>query len=553
MSFRNRLVLTFFCLAIAISGIQFLLLYRASRHSVLEEVRLHLMTLAETASLAVSYEKHEALKDPTQKRSALYKEVSAPLQPLLENWPQIIYLYTLKKIDNRYYFVLDIEAPKKQGPFQEEPEYADIMQEYDDINPETIRAIEQVYLTKKPEAETTLTTDQWGTFISGFAPLTAPNGDIYGVLGVDMRVDELERHLSSFRNSFFLSFGLGVLITIILSTMFSSYLRTILSRFEMAIDYMQRDQHLELPFKNPKDEFGRIAQKFYDMHLLVSSQKRILRDQIAKLEMQTREISDAHANVATALDALKTAQTTLVQSQKLAALGELGAGLAHELNSPLAAALEVSRQLLEEINPDHPDYPLFVELKTACEYMAKIIRSISLFSRQSAADRAPVNIREAIENALILVGHRIKKWNVLLKTEFEEHNPMVWGNLLSLEEALLNLIINACDAMEGLLPDTAVRCLLIEVIPSGTGFPSSHIVIRISDTGPGISPDVRDKIFQPFFTTKPEGKGTGLGLSITYGILKDLGGEISLHSEKTGTRFEIRLPRYRTHSESRST
>lgn len=522
-------------------GVEFLLLYRTSYQVIFREIQDKLIAISKTASLLVPYESHEQFTDPVQETGTAYTQAIAPLAAFLTQLPRIRYVYTMKKINSRYYFILD---PTPEGDHDGDgvDDKSHIMQEYGDIADETKKIIDDVLATGKARAQDTITTDQWGTFLSSFAPLHTPDGHIYGVIGVDLQLDQLKRDLALFQRPALLSLLAGLLAAVILSALLASYHRKILAKFKQAIEGLSSDKDTDPPFKESDDEFGQIGQTVYHMRDVIFTQKQTLREKIRELEIQSSEIRQAHQRTLHTLDALQSTQSALIQSQKLAALGQLGAGLAHELNSPLAAVLEMSRQLLEETPPDHPDHDLFSQLQLACEHMSRVVKSISSFSRQTTSERALVSVQQAMDNALVLLNHRLKAENVQIQKHFLTRSPIVWGSLAKLQEVFLNLYINACDAMEG----NASEC---DKVLGLTVMLALHdnkywVSIQISDTGPGISPDIMDQIFNPFFTTKETGKGTGLGLSICYGIIQDHGGSIHvLETDKTrGTTFEVLLP-----------
>lgn len=548
VSFKKRLIFSFFLVAILVVTAQFALLYRTGNRVLLEEIRKRLNNVVCAASQFVPHDAHEALSSPTQESSDTYKRAVAPLEAILKNTPRVRYIYTIKRVNGRYFFILDASPP---GDHDHDgvDDKAHVMQEYTEINIETKDIIDAALDTGKAITQTNLLTDRWGTFLSSFAPLRAPDGTIYAVVGVDMEVDELKKNLSHFRDPALMSLLIGLFLALLLSTALASYFKKMLGHFKKAITHLaddkeERDRSQELNIASQSnDEFGEIIRTVDDMQALIMKQKQTLREQIRQLKLQSEDMRDAHRQTESALTALKATQVSLVQTQKLAALGQLGASLAHELNTPIAAALETSRQILEETSPTHPDYALFSQLKLACEHMAKVVKSISIFSRQQSLERAPISIQHAIDNALVLVGHRLKKEGIAVRLQAASPHAIVFGNLPQLQELFINLFVNACDAMDGKNGD---REKFIDI--------STHILeqenmstlrIQISDNGHGISSTIESEIFNPFFTTKPSEKGTGLGLSICYGIVKSHGGDIHISTaHNAGACFEITLPLY---------
>jgi signal transduction histidine kinase len=230
---------------------------------------------------------------------------------------------------------------------------------------------------------------------------------------------------------------------------------------------------------------------------------------------------------------LKSAQLALVQSEKMAAVGTLSAGLAHEVKNPLSAVLgyaQLSKRKLSqpEVIKKHLDT---IEHETRrCN---EIIGNLMQFSRQEKGEFTDVAINEVVEKSAGIVDHQLGLNNVQVNMELAPDIPEIIGNPNQLQQVLMNLAINAQQAMDpdGGTVDIATYC------------DGDNVYISVSDTGPGISEEVAEKIFEPFYTTKAAGKGTGLGLSVTYGIVRDHKGDIRVEkAEGGGARFVIELP-----------
>lgn len=250
---------------------------------------------------------------------------------------------------------------------------------------------------------------------------------------------------------------------------------------------------------------------------------------------------------------IKSTNAQLTQSAKLAAVGELAAGVAHELNQPLMVIRGYSQELLEgDAIPDwvKKDIKLIENQTTR---MMRIIDHLRTFARQSTGVFEQVDINAVVLDSFTLVTQQLKTHNIEILSQLDETLPKIWGDHNRLEQVFLNLITNARDAMEekggGSLTATTEALFDKEhnKVPNKieTGEKEHPEIIRISfsDTGAGIPDEVMDKIFDPFFTTKEVGKGTGLGLSISYSIVKEHGGTISVESKTgIGTKFIIDLP-----------
>jgi PAS domain S-box-containing protein len=240
------------------------------------------------------------------------------------------------------------------------------------------------------------------------------------------------------------------------------------------------------------------------------------------------------------LDAeLKKTQAYLIQAAKMRALGDLVAGVAHELNNPLMASETMLHVIQENLHDDCPNRTR-VELVQECNWrMAKIIDHLREFSRQARAVFEPLDIRVPIENALMFLRQQLFNHNITTTKELAPDLPQVLGDSNQLEQVFLNLISNARDAMEGREQpkELAIRAKLLKTKGQ------KEIEVLIRDTGKGIPRNMMEKVFVPFFTTKEVGKGLGLGLSICYGIIENHGGRIEFDSQEgQGTRFRVFLP-----------
>jgi two-component system NtrC family sensor kinase len=243
---------------------------------------------------------------------------------------------------------------------------------------------------------------------------------------------------------------------------------------------------------------------------------------------------------------LKETQSQLVQSAKMASLGELVAGVAHEINNPLAFVISHLSTIkdgisgvLPEIEPRLPDksrskmnklQQRIQDMQSGLERIKDLVIKLRTFSRLDEGEFKQVNIQECIESVLTLLQYRLKDRITIVRRYGDDNIIDCYPGPLN--QVIMNVISNAIDAVEGQ-----------GVITITTSKTDSNYTISIADTGKGIPDDIRDRVFEPFFTTKPVGEGTGLGLSISYGIVKKHGGEISIESETgKGTKMSITIP-----------
>jgi len=302
----------------------------------------------------------------------------------------------------------------------------------------------------------------------------------------------------------------------------------------------------------------------------------LTRDLDAKVRQQTDALRTSNAELSHAYDELKQAQAQLVQSEKLASLGQLVAGVAHELNNPASfvhgglANLEEylnrfvtllrvyeqaaitdpeAAQAIERVRHEvRLDYLLreMPELLRICaegsQRIKRIVDDLRVFARTDSGDRAPTDIAAGVEGSLRMLGGRLQRLGIRVRTDYRPV-PRVEVNAGQLNQVWLNLLSNAVDAVEGRTDGTIDVCVRLTVLESSNNGTHQCVEVEVRDNGVGIAPRDQPRLFEPFFTTKPIGKGTGLGLSIAYGAVKSHGGTIAIHSAPDqGTTVIVRLP-----------
>ncbi|TMG01345.1 MAG: GHKL domain-containing protein [Chloroflexi bacterium] len=234
---------------------------------------------------------------------------------------------------------------------------------------------------------------------------------------------------------------------------------------------------------------------------------------------------------------LRDKQEQLVQTAKLATIGELTTGVAHELNDPLNnIGLYIGNVLDLMVLETWDSERIERDLGRAKQQVAKateIINHLRTFGRAAPRQREPVEINGVIESSVSLFSEQFRLREVELVLELAAENPSVLGNPIQLEQVLLNLLNNARDAVAG-SDEKRIR------VSSRVG--QGWVRVMVQDSGPGVPKELEERIFDPFFTTKEVGQGTGLGLSIVYGIVNDHEGQIYLDRTTQGARFVMELP-----------
>jgi len=275
-----------------------------------------------------------------------------------------------------------------------------------------------------------------------------------------------------------------------------------------------------------EDEIGILAGTFNSMiHDLKAARDQrekwtqMLEEEIAK---KTEEIQKTHAN--------------LMQTEKLASLGRMAAGVAHEINNPLTGVVTFSHLLLRRFPPDSPeaeDLNVIIEQSERC---SKIIKNLLTFARATPSEKGKVTINDIVNRTIFMVKNQEKFHHIKFIVELEDAQFIVFGDASQFQQIFLNMFINAADAMNGRGNITVATRGMVH---DGKDF----VEIEFTDEGSGIPEKDMPKLFEPFFTTKPVGKGTGLGLSVSHGIVKHMGGHIKVKSTVgKGTSFFVRLP-----------
>lgn len=275
----------------------------------------------------------------------------------------------------------------------------------------------------------------------------------------------------------------------------------------------------------------------------MGEKKAMERDLLAK----HWELKNAYEELERAHMELKSAQEALVQAGKLAALGELAAGVAHELNQPLSGIMGFSQELgklLKEKFPDPTAIDFANEISKNSVRMKKIIQQLREFTRKSVEDFQEVEIPQVVEESLKLLDQQFKSRGINVNVQSNGKIPKIYCNPFQLEQVFINLFTNARDAIEATGKGSGNIEIFVQIKKNDARF----IEVEFRDDGIGMNPETKNRALDPFYTTKEVGKGTGLGLSVSYGILSKIHGSIMIESDPgKGASFLLTLPvDYRT-------
>jgi len=262
--------------------------------------------------------------------------------------------------------------------------------------------------------------------------------------------------------------------------------------------------------------------------------ERMVDERTARLARMTQDLGKEVAVRRQAEQQLQITQNELFQAGKMAVLGQMSASITHELNQPLTALRTMSDNAVLLFERGRMD-EVRNNLKTISQVVARmgtITGKLKGFARKSNAELGPVSVHTSISNALVLVERRIQLDKVTFQLRIDQADIYALCDSNRLEQVLLNLMTNALDSMAG----SAVRELSLDV----SSLPG-RVLIRVADSGPGLSDEARARLFEPFFTSKPQGEGLGLGLAISEQIIRDFGGSLRAEQASAGACFVIEL------------
>jgi PAS domain S-box-containing protein len=296
------------------------------------------------------------------------------------------------------------------------------------------------------------------------------------------------------------------------------------------MDILRKKERVENYEIEVKRKDGKVSQILTSLFLLRDDNNQLIGTAGIFKDISEKKLLEAK---------LKGAQARLVEASKMRALGELVAGVAHEINNPLMASQTILHVILKNLPQDDPERERLEIIRKCNDRIDKILDHLRKFSRQTITEFIVLDINQPLENALMLTGQQFLNQNITIEKRLSNNLPKVSGDIHQLEQVFLNIISNARDAMEDVSGD---KILTISSYPTEEeGRP--YVTVSFKDTGVGIPKENLNKIIEPFFSTKPVGKGTGLGLSLCFGIIESHGGRIDIQSEVgKGTDVKILIP-----------
>lgn len=360
----------------------------------------------------------------------------------------------------------------------------------------------------------------------------SPRTEVLGVVDIAYSLEELDHTLNHHAITIFMmSAGIILLVAtgggMLLQRMIYLPLKDLNAGARRIAD---GDLEHQIPVRSG-DEFGQVAENFNQMGAALKGSLHELKELVQtleqKVEQRTKELRVAEAEVA--------------QGEKLASIGLLASGIAHELNNPLTGVLTFTsllRQKMPDGSADAEDLDLVIRETRRC---ASIIRRLLDFAREKVPTEGHVDLNGVIEEVLRFVFNPATAQRIQVETRLQGDLPKVWGDADMIKQVVLNIVVNATQAIED-KGRVVVESRLVDP-RDARGGRVPMVEFAISDTGCGIPETNLKRIFEPFFTSKEVGKGTGLGLSVSYGIVKAHGGSIKVDSVVgEGSTFRVRLP-----------
>jgi two-component system NtrC family sensor kinase len=373
-----------------------------------------------------------------------------------------------------------------------------------------------------PWVDRAFVVDDW--YITSYSPIRDFTGKVIGVLYVGILEQPYRDLKRDVARTFLTITVLGVVLVLLLSYIIAGNITRPLKHITSVTRKVANGDLSQEVDINSRDEMEEVADSFNQM-------VRKLKGAREELELWGKKLEQ---KVGQRTQELKEAQDQILRSERLAALGRLSAGVAHEMNNPLSGILLFTQSLLKKTKDDPSVQEDLEVIEQEIIRCSRIVRSLLDFARETKPKKVLTQINNVIENTLTLVENQADFHNIQITKELSTDLPSIALDANQIQQVLMNIILNAADAMSqgGTL-----------VIKSGLSSPDDSIEITLTDSGCGIPKEVIDRIYDPFFTTKEQKKGTGLGLAVSYGIIRKHQGSIVVESEVgKGTTFIIKLP-----------
>ncbi len=527
ISFRTKLTIGFALILILISGLTINFFYSRAHYVQRDNLRSRLIGIAATGALMIDGDLHDTLREPADAGSGTFRDLKAILTRIKNANPGITYIYTMRRTADpmTFQFVID-EAEEEDdngngliGPGEESAAIGD---PYDASTYPELRAAYE-----GPRADRLLQSDQWGTWLSGYAPIFNRDLEVSGILGIDMAAEDVKTEEATLLYTALVIFALAAAGSVLAGSLLARHFTRPINQLLEAIGKIGRgDLQTRINLRR-RDEIGELGRAFNRMAENLALSRREVEEYNRLLEVKVGERTRE----------LEAAQDAILQTKKMAAIGTLAAGVAHEFNNIFACVRAAAELALDEESPQSAKSALELTIRMA-DRGGSITTALQTYSeKREPPGEEPVDLNELVRRSLGLLQSDLDRRRISVIENLTELPP-IRGDAEQLQYALGNILANARDAMEetgGILK-----------VESGAG--GDSVFIRIGDSGPGIAPELRENIFEPFRGNKgiqsPGGKGhTGLGLFAASGIVRQHGGKIEVASELgSGTVFTVTFP-----------
>ena len=410
----------------------------------------------------------------------------------------------------------------------------------------------QIQELKKDKHLSVLREEEGENWLEVVVPLHS-RGRVIGGVRVASSLNEVQSYLSKKRNQAFILTFLSILVILITLTLF--FRRLVGNPIQKLVVAMSRAEKGDLDAKaliESRDELGELGRHFnhmlktiretHEQNIQLLSQVNQFNDELTrKIEAATSELARNYEELKRLNEALFESQRQLSQSEKLAALGEVSAAMAHQIGTPLNSISGYIQLMLQEGNLQPEDRNRLKIIESQLDRLADSVKNLLIFTRQPKPLLKPLNVNEVLEELIRLSLPWRHARNVTLLSSLSSEVPSILGDPTHLQTLFLNLITNALDAMPQGGHLSISTQLQFTQAPSGEN--GRWVEISIADTGIGITEESKKLIFDPFFTTKKIGEGTGLGLAICEKIIKEHAGRLEVESEVgKGSTFSIFIP-----------
>ncbi len=350
-----------------------------------------------------------------------------------------------------------------------------------------------------------------------------PEQKVLGVLDIGMSLEEVDREIKEAQNKMVVFAIIAFLVISV--TIGISINRYVTRPVRELVTGTRRVAEGDLDYSisvKGADEIAKLASSFSQMTQDLKKADEELLEWGKTLEQKVRERTEE----------LRKTENQLIQSDKVASLGKLAAGVAHEINSPLTGILTYSSLLLQDKKDDDPDKEDLEVIVNETNRCKKIVKGLLDYARQTEPRKTLSDINEVADKSIDLIAHQASLQNVKIEKKLQPDLPKIMIDVGQIQQVFINILLNAIEAM----PQGGTLTL-------SSGMDDQMVALRFADTGIGIPEEILPKILDPFFTTKEQGRGTGLGLSVSYGIIERHRGKLEVKSKVgEGSTFTVKLP-----------